>query len=380
MGEPSDQSRDAPLGPVGRSRTAGLVMLSNALHRLVFATLVCLGAAVIYWVATPVIEGVPALLTLPQMFAEWDATLAWSVLAVFLALTLLTEFSAISYCMYRAWRQPRIVHVKDVDSGVSGHFKITGSKASPASSARASRLEICAYENMDLIRERLEVPKQVEIDLLIEPSDHLNAYTLGMDTPAGGRHVICLSEVLVETLSNASTAAVIGHEMGHVRNRDSATILFMGCFRNFASIILFAPIHLVCLAVKVLSWVFSLVPLLGMLARFLLFLLAILVTLLRFLERVVMFPAHLYERYVSRRCEYLADAVAAHSVGPNAIGRALHLLSQFGPPGKTRLLHQVTKKLRIVTSTHPSFEDRIKAIRNRTYSKGLALGALRDSG
>ena len=35
-----------------------------------------------------------------------------------------------------------------------------------------------------------------------------------MDTPAGGRHVIWLSEVLVEILSNAGTAAVIGHEVG----------------------------------------------------------------------------------------------------------------------------------------------------------------------
>ena len=43
--------------------------------------------------------------------------------------------------------------------------------------------------------------------------------------------------------------------------------LFMGCFRSFVSFILLAPIYLLYAVIAVLSWLFSVIPVLGMFAR-----------------------------------------------------------------------------------------------------------------
>ena len=363
-------ARTGPRRGAGRSRarTRGL-RVPSAIHRVVYALLVCLGAAAVYWAATPILEMFPAAVTLPALIAEIDPAMAGLIVAGLVGLMLLTELCSISYCMYSAWKQPRIVYIDDADTGVRGHYRITGRKAKPSSMEPATRHEICAFENLHIVRRRLGLSDRVEIDLLIEDADHLNAYTLGMDTPGGGRHIVCLSSALVETLSTASTAAVIGHELGHVRNKDSARSLFMACFRSFASIILFAPIFIVYYVVSAVCVVLAFIPLLGILAGFFQFLLTILVFLLRWLERIVMYPAHLYEQYVSRQCEYMADAAAAHSVGPTSISRALHLIGRGEDGGKSALLTQVTDKLRMTASTHPAFPDRIEAIRNRTYSR-----------
>ena len=331
--------------------------------------LVCLGAVAVYWAATPILKLFPAAVTLPALIVQLDPAIAGLIVAGLVGLMLLTELCSISYCMARAWQQPRIVYVDDEENGVEGHFKITGRKSKPKSIEPASRHEICAFENIGIVRRRLGLPDRMKIDLLVEDADHLNAYTLGMDTPGGGKHLICMTSALVETMSTANTAAVIGHEMGHIRNRDSAMKLFMGCFQRFASIILFAPIFIVYLVAAILCWFLSLIPFLGILAKLFMFLLSMLAALIRFLQWIVMYPAHLYEQYVSRQCEYMADAVAAHSVGPSSIGRALYLIGRDEVTGKPPLLREVTDKMRMVNSSHPSFKDRLEAIRSRTYSR-----------
>ena len=333
----------------------------------------CLGAVVVYWAATPILKLFPAAITLPALIAQVDPAIAGLIAAGLVGLMLLTELGSISYCMAKAWKQPRIIYVDDEESGIEGHFKITGRVSNPKTVEPASRPEICAFENIGIIRRRLGLSDGMEIDLLVEEAEYLNAYTLGMDTPGGGKHVICVTSGLVENLSTAHTAAVIGHEMGHIRNRDSAMKLFMGCFRTFASIILFAPIFIVYFVAAVLCWFLSLIPFVGVLAKLFMFLISILVLLIRFLEWIVMYPAHLYERYVSRQSEYMADAAAAHSVGPRTIGRALYLVGRDEMAGKTPLLREVTDKLRMVNATHPSFEDRLEAIRKRTYSRKTGL-------
>ena len=294
---------------------------------------------------------------------------AWFVVAL-VALMLLSEFCAMSYCMCKAWKLPTVVHMNGEDKRIDDYYKITGRTSRPSSMVQASRHEAGAFENMSIIKRRLDIPDGVEVDLLIDEAQSLNAYTLGMETTAGGRHFICLSSTLFKTMSNGCIAAVIGHEMGHIKNRDVALKLYMGCFQAIVSIILFAPIYAICLVTAALCWVFSLIPFLEVLERCFLFLLSILTALLRFLERLVMYPAHLYELYVSRRCEYLADAAAAHSVGPNSISRALFLLDRrHEDAGRAHLLHQVTERMWIITSTHPPLKERIRAISNRTHTR-----------
>lgn len=377
-------------------------MVSSAFHRvfhrLAYAVLVCLSAGVWYWVATPLLELYPSIPTLPALLEQLDGATIALIAAGFVSLVILTELCSISWCMYNAWKLPRIKLLERekleeiVGKGAlrgprdghryltrNGQFyycRVTGRKERPRSVTPASGLESCALDNMEIIKERFKkrlkkIPGQSEIDLAIEDADHRNAYTLGMDTQAGGKHLICLSSKLVEGLPAAITAAVVGHEMGHVMNQDAAMKLFMGCFRSIVSMILFAPIYIICFVAAILRWVFSGIAFLGIFANFFLLFLSILIRLLRFLEQVVMYPAHLYERYVSRRGEYLADAASALTMGPNAIGRALYLIEKDTQIGQPRVLHLVNEKLWVISSTHPSFKDRIKAIRSRTYDRAL---------
>ena len=343
--------------------------MPSALHRVVYCLLVCAGALAAYWAATPILKYFPAAITLPALIAEVDPAIAGLIFAGLVGLMLLNELFSISYCMAKAWQQPRIVYLDDEENGLEGHFKITGRISNPKTIEPASRHEICAYENIGIIRRRLGLPDSMRIDLLVEEAEHLNAYTMGMDTPGGGRHIVCVTSELMETMSTAHTAAVLGHELGHVRNRDAAMSLFMGCFRRFASIILFAPIFIVYFVASALCWLLSLIPFLGILAKFFMFLLSLLVGLIRFLQWIVLLPAHLYEQWVSRQCEYMADAAAAHTVGPGSIGRALFLIGRDEVTDKPPLLREITDSMRMANSSHPAFKDRLEAIRNRAFSR-----------
>ena len=341
-------------------------MLRGAFHRLIYCVLVCLCAIAVYWMATPLVMLVPAAVSLPALLAQANSYSAGPIVAALVIMILLTELCAIGYYMVRVRKQPRIAYLSD-KNGPNGHFKITGRISKPASIERASKNEICAFENMNVIRRKLNLPGDTVIDFLVEDAAHLNAYTLGIETPRGGRHVICMTSTMIETMPTANTAAVIGHEIGHIICRDCSTKLFIGCFRSLAVLILFMPIYMVYFVASILCWFVSLIPLLGVVAKFLQFLLSILTVFIRFLQMIALYPAHLYERYISRKCEFMADAAASLSVGPTSICRALYMIGRHEDAEESHLLRQVTEKMRVINATHPLIKDRIAAIRNRVY-------------
>ena len=316
----------------------------------------------LYWILTQVFklfELHPILAdSNPLFFEDVDLTMMWPVVLIIMVLSVLTELGASAYCMYKTWKLPRII--KEDEDG--RYYKIQGGKEKPA-----SKPEALAYANMVIIRKELNFPDNLETALFIEEAENLNAYTLGMEMTTGGKHAICLSSNLVETMPTAGVAAVIAHEMGHINNQDVATKLFMGCFRSFVSFILFAPVYLLYLIIVVLSWIFSAIPLLGIFAGLCLFMFRQLIGVLRFLEALVMWPAHLYERYVARRSEFQADAVAAKCIGPLSICRVFYMLSRHTSRRENNPLFDFMEKLKISNSTHPSFEDRIQAVQKRIY-------------
>ena len=341
----------------------------NMFHRMNYCILVISGCFILYWILSEMFKLYPVSVDTIHFFLQ-DAYFAnsWALILIILMLFVLTELGSIAYCMYKTWKLPRIT--KDGESG--RYFKIQGTKIRPRSEKPASKPEAIAYDNMMIIRNKLKFPDDLETDLIIEEADSLNAYTLGMEVPAGGKHAICLNSKLVAALSSTNVAAVVAHEMGHVNNQDTATKLFMAFFRSLVSFILFAPIYLLYSVIVVLSWLFSIIPLLGMFAKLCVLLSGLFIGLVRFLEILVMWPAHLYERFVSRQSEYQADAVSAKCVGPLSICRTLYMLGKSSQSRKDNLMFDFIEKLKISTSTHPSFEDRIQAIQKRLYQKNTA--------
>ena len=341
--------------------------LLNLSRRLVFCALACIGAATLYWVATDILMLLPSRAGLFDLLSRIDPATAWLLLLGFVLFMMLIELFAIAYVMFKTWRLPRIIF----DASANSYFKVVGARKRPRSRLHASRAEVLAYSNLGIIRRKLNLKDDLEIELLVEESREMNAYTLGMETLMGGRHAICLSSALIEKLPSANVAAVLAHELGHVRHQDSATKIFMSGVRAFLSTILFAPVYLVYLVIYVLHLIFRLLPILSVLGRFFLFLLGLLLGIMKILELMLLWPARLYELHVSRHSEYLADAVASRSVGPLTVCRVFFYLERLNGSAMQDNLYRLTDKLKILSSTHPSTKQRIHAIQRRTYAKAV---------
>lgn len=349
----------------------------NLSHRIIYCGLVCLGGYILYLLLSQVFELYPGLAIPGSLFLqEIDFIDKWLVLSIFLITLLLTELGSIAYSMYKIRKLPKIIKEE------SGYSKVTGRKEK--SKVPASKSEILAFNIMDILKSKPTPDDSLDIDLCVEDDEknesgekiekfkhiwsNVRAYTLGMETAAGGRHAICLNSGSIEQMPIAYVAAIMAHEMGHVKNQDTATKIFMGCFRGFVSFVLLAPLHILYAVLVALSWLFSFIPFLKMFALLFSFITALMIGLVRFLEILVMWPAYLYELHISRRSEYRADAVAAE-YGPSSICRVLNLMKEYCEPKKNNRMLSFQEKLQIAHSTHPPFEDRIRAIQNRTYAK-----------
>ena len=337
-------------------------LLKDFVRRAIFCILTFLGGYVLYSIADqflPLYDLFGA--AVQKVLEDWGLFGAWPILILFVLVLLFAEAISIAHCFYKTWKLPRIEKIGD------RYVKTQRGTQTPA-----SRAETLAFDNMQIIRRKLKLDNSLHTDLFVEEMDELNAYTLGMETIAGGRHAICLSSSLLETLPSVRVAAVIAHEMGHVKNQDSAASIFMGVCASLVSGLVFAPLYLAYAAILILRLLLSVIPLLGFLATMILFLVTLLVGLLRAAEILLMWPAKLYRQYVSRLHEYRADAVAARCVGPKSICQVLFLLSRCDPARHKKRLLNFTDKLKILHATHPSFKHRIEAVQNRTYAEAAA--------
>ncbi len=343
------------------------ITLLNLGRRLIYCALVCLGATILYWIASNIFTFFSNPIALPDVISRVDSATAWFLLVGLIVFMILIELLSISYVMYKVWKLPRIV----LDKSDNIYYRVTGNKKRAKSKVRASLAEIYAYDNMMIIRGNIKLQSSLETDLLIEESDKLNAYTLGTESLTGGIHAICISSALINKLPSTNIAAVLGHELGHVLHKDSATKLFMSGIRSFLSTILFAPLYLLYLAIYILHLAFRFLPLLNIFSRFFLFFLGLLMSVVKFLELLLMWPAILYELHVSRHSEYLADAVASRCVGPLTTCRLFFMLEQLSGPSTGGKLYRWTDNLKMISSTHPSMEQRINAIQKRNHARAI---------
>jgi len=338
------------------------VFLINLSQRVVYCGLVLLGGLILYWILNQLFSLYPGFTNpFEWLLEQFNAVEKWLVFTVIAVVPLLAEFGSIAYSMFNIWKLPKVTkegqyYFKEARSGIGRRKRLPASKA-----------EILAYANLRIIRDKLDFPETMKTDLFVQLADSPNAYTLGLETPLGGRHAICLHSALL-SMSSANVAAVLAHELGHVKNQDTATKLFMRFFRNLVSFVIFAPVYLVYSILWVLSWICAFIPLLRIFAGLFLFMLSLLIGCVRVLERLVMWPADWYGRSVARRSEYRADAVAARCVGPLSICRALFLLSKQSGTSREKRLLAVVDQLKILHATHPAFEDRIRAVQERAYA------------
>lgn len=239
-----------------------------------------------------------------------------------------------------------------------------------------------ALENLCISR-GLTMPR-----LQIIETPALNAYAAGLRE---GDYVIAVTRGLVDTLSDAELEAVLGHELTHIRNRDTQlmviAVIFAGIFAFFADLTVrgwdfpygWSPrgkrdtgrdpwsgdrrgrdgggsggailAIIVAIAIIVISWGVS--------------------TLIRFA--------------LSRSREYLADAGAVElTKNPDAMISALRKIERnaaFEVPSRMEAFfieNPLKSRLTGLLATHPSIDQRVEALVR--FARGVDLGTSAQSG
>ena len=149
---------------------------------------------------------------------------------------------------------------------------------------------------------------------------------------------VAMGQELMRRLTPDETAAVLGHELGHVVSGDMRRMMFMRTFQNAT------------------VW-FAMAQGLKQFARW-----------------VICWAAELYILAVSRHREYYADAIGAALAGKEAMIGALRKLEKapaLSAAENTHARFMFRGRTSSLLSTHPSFADRIAALEAETYIRRL---------
>jgi heat shock protein HtpX len=100
---------------------------------------------------------------------------------------------------------------------------------------------------VDVLAYRAELPQRP--DFYVIPSATLSAFSTG----AGGRSAIAVTEGLLRRLSLSETAAVLSHEMAHIRHRDTAVFGLADVITRAAQVMSYAGLGVAAFNVYALA-------------------------------------------------------------------------------------------------------------------------------
>ena len=185
--------------------------------------------------------------------------------------------------------------------------------------------------------------------IYILEADYMNAFASGWTED---NSMVCITRGLMNALNREEIEAVMAHELAHIRNHDIKLTLMVGILTN-----------VMVYAVDVMFYFFgrdSRSKAAGQI-KIILFLLKIILPVITIILQL----------YISRKREYMADAGAVEFTGnPEAMANALEKISgHSGAEESDDERDNQTRKFAYINgsdgffSTHPSIENRIKALR-----------------
>jgi heat shock protein HtpX len=177
---------------------------------------------------------------------------------------------------------------------------------------------------------------------LIENEHIFNAFAIGLTRQDA---LIAISAPLVTVLTQEERLAVLGHELGHVINRDMARMTFARSFQG--ALTWFLIFH----RFKILArWLFTFVSEISIMS-------------------------------LSRSREYWADAMGAALTSPEAMIGALRKIEQNSSYSRLERRQagiMFRAQAASLFATHPSTKERISALESQTYLRRLALRLTED--
>lgn len=181
-------------------------------------------------------------------------------------------------------------------------------------------------------------------------SDEMNAFATG---PTKNRSLVAFSSSLLQTMDRDAIEGVAAHEIAHIQNGDMVTMTLLQAVVNvfvmfFARIVAYAASNAVKEELSQIVWY---------------------VTLILF-QLVFGFAALLVTSWFSRKREFRADAGSAQMSGAKSMIKGLEFLqANVSTRNKKSRLPEsiaafgISGDFKSLFSTHPSFEDRIKALK-----------------
>ncbi|TLD95188.1 zinc metalloprotease HtpX [Helicobacter jaachi] len=212
-----------------------------------------------------------------------------------------------------------------------------------------SRTESMLYRNLQDLLKKANL--SFEPALYIIEAPYMNAFASGWNA---SNSLIAITSALIERLNEDEIKAVMAHELSHIRHGDVRLTMCVGILSN-----------IMLLGVNIFAFYFSSANSQG--ARAARGILLILQFILPLFTLVL-------SLFISRNREYMADSGAAYLMGDSApMIRALQKISQdyaqnrYVEPNPTRE-NAYLFDMGEVLSTHPSTQNRIKALLGQHYS------------
>ncbi|MDQ6970035.1 MAG: zinc metalloprotease HtpX [Mariprofundus sp.] len=179
-------------------------------------------------------------------------------------------------------------------------------------------------------------------ELYLIPSERLNAFAM----QERGKPLIALTSGMLDSMTRRELAAVMGHEIGHIRNADLYVMMLAGFFHRITTMLSYAGMILIVILLPLGLLVDGSLPV-GTL--FLLLLAPSLSTLLQLA--------------LSRTREFDADVEASSLTGdPLALASALQRIEYFSQPWWRQLLPGCRYDATSWWRTHPATDERIERL------------------
>lgn len=216
-------------------------------------------------------------------------------------------------------------------------------RIAPDDSQLSSLVDVLAY--------RAELPRRP--DFYVIPSATLSAFSTG----ARGRDAIAVTEGLLRRLSLAETAAVLAHEMAHIRHKDTAVFALADVITRAAQVMSYAGLGLALFNVYALATGEDTVSWWAVLGLYL-----------------ALALSNLLQLALSREREFSADLGAVALTGDReALGSALkHIKSDTGHVWEDLMLPVPGRRAPYpsLMRSHPDAEERIRRLASTETTPG----------
>jgi Zn-dependent protease with chaperone function len=200
-------------------------------------------------------------------------------------------------------------------------------------------------------KKKLNISKNIYL-IRVKEEENVNAFAV---SNIKGEGAIVVFDGLAKNIDDKLLKAVIGHELGHIKNKDSITHIMLYSSQN----LIYSLYNLTNRFSFIINRLSSIIPILGI---FVTLFLGIYNLFAIFVISISSFIVKYINLFESRESEYLADKVGANVSSKESMVEILSMLDKLEQNSNKR--KKIFNLFDFLKSTHPSYEKRIANLIN----------------